>query len=66
MEYQTKLRIGAVLSIFGAVGIIVILVLGLDPAPAELRFVTGFFIGLIAGIGMALAISGLLNRKIKP
>ena len=63
MSTQTKITLGAVLSIFGALGIVLSLLLEWTTAPTPWDFLLGFFVGVITGLGVTLALAGLIERR---
>ncbi len=63
LSTQTKLGLGAVLSTIGALGIVLSLLLGWTAAPRPWGFLLGFSLGVAAGLGVTLAIAGLLERR---
>jgi hypothetical protein len=63
MSTQTKIALGAVLSTLGALGIVLSLLLGWTEAARPWSFVLGFVVGVIAGLGATLAITGLIERR---
>ncbi len=60
---QAKLGLGAVLSTIGALGIVLSILLEWTAAPRPWGFLLGFGLGLAAGLGVTLAIAGLLERR---
>jgi NhaP-type Na+/H+ or K+/H+ antiporter len=60
---RTKLSLGSVLSTFGALGIVLSLLLGWPEAPRPLGFLLGFVVGLVTGLGATFSIAGLIERK---
>jgi F0F1-type ATP synthase assembly protein I len=63
METQTKLGVGSALACVGAVGIVVGGLLGAGQLGRPWAFLVGFVLGVAAGIGCVLAISGLAERR---
>jgi len=61
-----KLGIGACLSGIGALGIVLGSVLGLTELGRPWSFLLGFSFGVMAGIGVALSISGLVGQRRSP
>jgi len=66
MSTQTKLALGAVLSTFGALVIVLSVLFEWTAAPRPWGFFLGFISGVVAGLGVTLAISGLIDRKRGP
>jgi hypothetical protein len=66
VEWSTKLTVGSVLAILGGLGMAVGPLLGLTDLGRPLSFLAGFMIGVVAGGGAALAISGLIDRGSGP
>ena len=63
MSAQTKMTLGAALSTFGALGIVLSVLLGWTAAPRPWGFLLGFVVGVVAGLGSTLAITGLIERR---
>jgi len=63
MHWRTKTGTGAVLGILGGVGMAVGPTLGAAELGRPWSFVGGFVVGLVAGIGVVLAVSGLVDRR---
>ncbi len=65
MKTKQKLGFGAVLSVCGGIGIILGPAFGITNLGEPWSFICGFAIGVIGGVGAALAIFGLIeNRKL--
>jgi FtsH-binding integral membrane protein len=62
MRTRTKTALGSFLATFGALGVVLSAVLGWA-AQRPWSFVFGFAAGLSAGLGTALALAGLVERK---
>jgi len=63
MTSVKKLGLGSFLGILGAAGIILGPLFGLSEIVRPWSFILGFIFGLSAGLGVALSISGLLDRR---
>ena len=63
LDTQQKLGIGSLLAVIGAAGIVIGPTLGLSGLDRPWDFLLGFVFGILAGIGVALAISGLIGRR---
>jgi predicted ABC-type sugar transport system permease subunit len=63
MSKQVKLGIGSVLSTFGALGIVLSLILEWTAAPQPWGFLLGFVFGVAAGLGATLVITGLIEQR---
>jgi hypothetical protein len=63
MTLKNRLAIGSFLSVFGALGIILGPVFNLTQLVSPWSFLVGFFLGLSAGLGVALSISGLISSR---
>lgn len=63
MSTKTKLSLGTVLAVIGALGIVLSLLLGWTDAPRPWGFLFGFLVGVISGLGATLSIAGLLERR---
>ncbi|MBN1552133.1 hypothetical protein JW979_11710 [bacterium] len=63
MTSQSKLALGSVLAVMGALGMVLSLVLGWSEAPRPWSFIVGFFVGLFMGLGVTLSIAGLIERR---
>jgi hypothetical protein len=61
MSTQIKLGMGSVLSTFGALGIVLPLILEWTAAPTPWGFLLGFVFGVAAGVGAPLSIKGLIE-----
>ncbi|MBN1222010.1 MAG: hypothetical protein JXB23_02085 [Candidatus Aminicenantes bacterium] len=63
MKLSTKLGLGSLSGILGAAGIIIGPMVGFSDLARPWSFILGFTFGLLTGLGAALAISGLLDRR---
>ncbi len=63
MGTQTKIALGSVLATVGALGMVLSLLLGWSAAPRPWGFLLGFVVGVIAGLGATLSVSGLIERR---
>ena len=63
MDTRTQLGTGAVLAVFGGVGMVVGHTFGLAQIDRPWGFMLGFLVGVCAGAGAALSVAGLLKRK---
>lgn len=63
MKPSTKTGVGAVLGIVGAAGMILGPTLGAAALGRPWSFLLGFVVGIVAGMGVTLAISGLLDMR---
>jgi predicted ABC-type sugar transport system permease subunit len=60
---QTKIALGSVLATVGALGMVLSLLLEWSAAPRPWGFLLGFFVGVLAGLGATLSVSGLIERR---
>ena len=63
LSTQTKMGLGSALSTFGALGIVLSLLLEWTAAPGPWGFLLGCAVGVVSGLGVTLAISGLIERR---
>lgn len=63
MSKQIKLSLGSALGTFGALGIVLVLLLEWPAEPRPWGFLLVFFLGLMAGLGVTLALSGLIELR---
>lgn len=63
MEPRTKTGIGALLAIVGAAGMILGPSLGAAALGRPWSFLAGFVVGIAAGMGVTLAISGMIDMR---
>ncbi|MBU6998453.1 MAG: hypothetical protein HXS41_04790 [Theionarchaea archaeon] len=64
MKSEHKMSIGAVLTTFGALGIVLSLLLPIDLG-RPLDFLLGCGVGVLSGLGAVLSLDGLLERRKK-
>jgi NhaP-type Na+/H+ or K+/H+ antiporter len=62
MKSEYKMSIGAVLATFGALGIVLSLLLPIDLG-RPLDFLLGFAVGVCSGLGAVLSLNGLMERR---
>jgi len=60
---QVKIALGSVLATAGALVVVLALILGWYAHPSPWVCVLGFVVGVVAGIGTALAVSGLIESR---
>ena len=63
MSTQTKLGLGSAMAAVAALGIVLSLLLEWSAAPRPWGFLLGFVFGVLAGLGVTLAIAGLIERR---
>ena len=63
MDSKKKLGIGALLAIIGGIGMALGPTLGATMLGRPWSFLAGFVVGVLAGVGVALAISGLVEVR---
>jgi branched-subunit amino acid permease len=63
MKSEKKLAFGSILGFLGAAGIILGPLLGLSELARPWSFILGFIFGLLAGVGVALSLSGFLEKR---
>jgi hypothetical protein len=63
MSKQIKLGLGSVLGTFGALGIVLVLLLEWPAEPRPWGFLLVFVLGIMAGLGVTLAFSGLIDLR---
>jgi hypothetical protein len=63
MSTQTKIALGSVLSMLGALVIVLSLLLRWTMAPSPWDFLFAFVVGVISGFGATLAVTGLIERR---
>ena len=60
---HAKTGVGAALASVGALGMVLSLLLEWSAAPRPWGFLLAFVLGVLAGLGATLAVSGLLERR---
>jgi len=64
MDARNKMGLGAVLAILGGLGMVIVPGLGLaSPDHSVFDFIIGFVIGITCGIGVALALAGMVEMR---
>jgi predicted ABC-type sugar transport system permease subunit len=63
MNTQTKLGLGSAMAAVAALGIVLSLLLEWSAAPRPWGFLLGFVFGVLAGLGVTLAVAGLIERR---
>jgi hypothetical protein len=63
MNAQTKIGLGSALATLGALFVVLSLILGWYSNPSPWLFPLAFAAGVVAGLGAALAIGGLVERR---
>lgn len=63
MTANKKLAIGAPLAVFGALGILLGIILEAGKLASPWSFLAGFVMGIITGLGVTLCIAGLLEKR---
>jgi len=63
LDTQQKLGFGSALAVIGAAGIVIGPTVGLSGLAWPWGFLLGFVFGILAGIGVVLTISGLIDRR---
>jgi hypothetical protein len=63
MNTNLKLGIGAALATAGALGILIGPSLGFADIRGPWSFLLGFVVGIMAGMGAALSVSGLIDAR---
>jgi predicted ABC-type sugar transport system permease subunit len=63
MNTQTKLGLGSAMATVAALGIVLSLLLEWSAAPRPWGFLLGFVFGVLAGLGVTLAVTGLIERR---
>jgi predicted ABC-type sugar transport system permease subunit len=60
---QTKLGLGSAMATVAALGIVLSLLLEWSAAPRPWGFLLGFVFGVLAGLGVTLVVTGLIERR---
>jgi predicted ABC-type sugar transport system permease subunit len=60
---RTKIALGSMLAGIGGLGIVLSVLQGWSAVPRPWGFLLGFVVGLLAGLGVALAVSGFVERR---
>ena len=63
MDINTKLGLGSALATIGAFGIIVVPIMGWSKVGSPWDFILGFLFGVSAGVGVALAVHALIQKR---
>lgn len=63
MKSEKKISVGAFLAAVGSVGVILGFLLGAQNLAEPWSFLVSFALGVSAGLGVALSVSGLLERR---
>lgn len=63
LSSRQKLGLGSPLTVIGAIGIVVGPVAGWSDFDRPWSFLMGFGFGVSAGLGVALCVSGLIDRR---
>ena len=63
MNAQRRMAIGSALAGIASVGIVLSSILGWSGAPRPWGFLLGFAFGVLAGLGVTLAVSGLIEYR---
>jgi hypothetical protein len=62
-EPRTKLAVGSVLAILGGIGMAIGPFLGATELGRPMSFLIGFMVGVVSGVGVAIAVAGLLEQR---
>lgn len=65
MNSKTKIGLGSSLAAAGALAMVLSILLKWTEAPRPWGFLLGFATGVAAGLGAALAVSGLIDQRQK-
>jgi hypothetical protein len=60
---QTKMALGSALASIAGLGIVLSPILGWSGAPEPWGFLLGLAFGILAGLGVTLAVSGLIDYR---
>jgi predicted ABC-type sugar transport system permease subunit len=63
MNAPQKIALGSVLTVMGAAGIAFSVIFAWASLQSPWDFLLGFFLGIVAGMGAVLAISGFLEQR---
>ena len=63
MPSRTKLGLGGALSGAGGLGMVLGSILGASALPRPWSFLVGFTVGILAGMGVSLALAGLIEGR---
>ena len=63
MTSQSKLGWGSVMALIGVAGIILGPAIGLASLDRPWSFIVGFVVGIIGGLGVALSVAGLIEKR---
>jgi hypothetical protein len=63
MDARRSLGVGVVLVIAGGAGMVLAPTMGATRLPTFWGFATGFLVGIVAGMGVALTVYGLIARR---
>jgi predicted ABC-type sugar transport system permease subunit len=63
IDKNTKLGLGSLLGVIGAIGIILGPLMGWSQIASPWDFLLGFLFGVSAGLGTALVVGGLLEKR---
>jgi hypothetical protein len=63
MRVEKKIAIGAICAIIGGAGVILGPLIGFSELARPWSFVLGFVLGVLGGIGVALTLFGLLEKR---
>ena len=63
ISLETQLALGSALAVIGALLIVLLPLLGWTSLPGAWDFPLGFASGLLAGIGTAVTVIGLIERR---
>ena len=63
MEAQQRLGVGAALAVLGGLAITLGSTLGVTTLGEPWSFIAGFAVGVVTGVGVVLAVSGLIQVR---